>query len=116
MPTGWLERCARTAAALPRAAKISIAMAADAAAVPILLLLAVALRRASLTDALALPVGLYVVAGVVTVMAFWTIGLYRAVFRFIAQGALVTAALGVTFALALLASVNRLLFGWIISI
>ena len=116
MPTGWVERCARTAAGLSRETKISIAMAVDAVAVPVLLVLAVTLRQASLSDALSLPIALYVIAGALTVTAFWLIGLYRAVFRFITQGALVTAALGVALAAIMLAAVSRLLFGWMISI
>jgi FlaA1/EpsC-like NDP-sugar epimerase len=115
MPTGWVERCGRTAAGLPRAAKISIAMIVDAVAVAVLLLFAVALRRASLSDALGLPIALYAVAGTTTVSAFWLIGLYRAVFRFITQGALLTAGLGVAVALGVLAAVDWFLFDWIVS-
>jgi FlaA1/EpsC-like NDP-sugar epimerase len=111
-----MERCARTAAALSRATKISIAMAVDALAVPVLLLLAITLRRASLPDALSLPIAFHVMAGATTVTAFWLVGLYRAVFRFITPGALVTAALGVLLAVGLLAGVNQVVFGWMISI
>jgi FlaA1/EpsC-like NDP-sugar epimerase len=93
-----------------------MAMAVDAVAVSVLLLVAVMLRRASLTNALALPIALYVTAGALGVTAFWLAGLYRAVFRFIAQGALVAATLGVALALVMLAVVNRLLFSWIVSI
>ena len=86
MPSGWVERRGRDGTALPRNAKMSIAMAADAAAVPILLLLAVTLRRASLTEAMQLPIYLYATACVVAVTSFWAIGMYRAVFRFITHG------------------------------
>jgi FlaA1/EpsC-like NDP-sugar epimerase len=81
----------------------------------VLLLFAVALRRASLSDALGLPIALYAVAGTTTVSAFWLIGLYRAVFRFITQGALLTAGLGVAVALGVLAAVDWFLFDWIVS-
>jgi FlaA1/EpsC-like NDP-sugar epimerase len=116
MPTGWVERCARTAAGLPRGAKISIAMTADAVAAVLLLLLAITLRRASLHEALALPATFYVVAGVTSVTAFWLIGLYRAVFRFIAQGALVTAALAVALAVGMFSGLDWLLFDWVVTL
>jgi FlaA1/EpsC-like NDP-sugar epimerase len=116
MPTGWVERCARAAAALPRETKISVAMGVDAVAIPVLLLVAVMLRRASLVEALDLPIALFLVAGGLAVTAFWLVGLYRAVFRFITQGALVTATLGVMLAVVMLAAVNWLVFGWMISI
>lgn len=91
-------------------------MAVDAIAVLVLLLLALALRRASLSEALGLPIAVYIVAGASTVTAFWLTGLYRAVFRFIAHGALVTAAFGVALAVAMLGGIDYLLFDWIISI
>jgi FlaA1/EpsC-like NDP-sugar epimerase len=111
MPGGWLEQCGRDIAALPRTAKISIAIAADAAAVPILLLIAVALRRASLTAALHLPAYLYATACLVAVTSFWAIGMYRAVFRFITHGALHTGFPGVGLAVLLLAAANFTVLG-----
>jgi FlaA1/EpsC-like NDP-sugar epimerase len=116
MPIGWVERCARTAAAFPRDTKISIAMAVDALAVPVLIIAAVTLRRASLHDALSVPLAFHGIAAALTVSAFWMVGLYRAVVRFIAPGALVTTTLGAVLAAAMLAGVNRVLFGGIITI
>ena len=81
MPSGWVERCGREVAALSRGAKMSIAVAADAVAVPILLMLAVVLRRASFTEALQLPIYLYIAACAVAVSSFWAIGMYRAGMR-----------------------------------
>jgi FlaA1/EpsC-like NDP-sugar epimerase len=111
MITDWVERRAGEAAALPRRAKSLIAIAADAAAVPILLILAVALRRASITEALHLPISLYATACVVAVASFWLIGMYRSVFRFITHGALHTAFFGVALAVSLLAIVDFGLLG-----
>jgi FlaA1/EpsC-like NDP-sugar epimerase len=90
-------------------------MAVDAMAAPGLLLLAILLRRASLSDALTMPVAFYAIGAATTVASFWMVGLYRAVFRFITPGALVTAASGVLLAVGMLAGVNLLLFSWMIS-
>jgi FlaA1/EpsC-like NDP-sugar epimerase len=111
MAGGWVERCGREIAALPRNAKMTIALAADAAAVPVLLMLAVALRRASFTEALHLPSYLYLTACLVAVSSFWAIGMYRAVFRFITHGALHTAFLGVALAVSVLAVCNFTVLG-----
>ena len=116
MINDWVERRASEVAGLPRRAKSSIAIAADAAAVPILLILAVALRRASLTEALQLPFVLYATACVVAVASFWLIGMYRSVFRFITHGALHTAFLGVAIAVSAFAAVNFGLLGAPVSI
>jgi FlaA1/EpsC-like NDP-sugar epimerase len=111
MPSGWIERCGREVAALPRSAKMTIAMAADAAAVPILLVLAVALRRASLAEALQLPIYFYATASLIAVTSFWAIDMYRAVFRFVTQGALHRPFLGVTVVVLLLAASNFTVLG-----
>lgn len=113
---GWVERCARKAATLRREAKVSIAIGVDAVAVPMLLLFAVALRGASMVEALQVPALLYVAAAVISVVAFWLLGMYRAVFRFIAHGALFTAFLGVSLAAGLLTGANLALFRSPISI
>src|SRR5687768_3968898 len=116
MPSGWIERCGREVAALPRSAKMTIAMAADAAAVPILLVLAVALRRASLAEALQLPIYFYATASLIAVTSFWAIGMYRAVFRFVTQGALHPPSLCVALPVLLLAASNFTVLGSPISI
>ena len=54
MLMGWVERCAGWATGLPRAAKVTVAVVADATAIPIMLVLAITLRRASLSEALAI--------------------------------------------------------------
>jgi FlaA1/EpsC-like NDP-sugar epimerase len=111
MANDWVERCARGAAALPRSAKMSIAITADLIAIPVLLILAVALRRNSFAGAVHLPLILHATACVAAVGSFWLIGMYRAVFRFITFGALHTAFVGVVVAISLFASVNFLLLG-----
>jgi FlaA1/EpsC-like NDP-sugar epimerase len=105
---GWVERCARGAAELPRTAKMSIAMGADVIAVPILLILAIAPSRASLADAANLPLVLYASACAAAVGAFWLMGMYRAVFRFIAYPNH-TGVVGVALAVGLLAAASFLL-------
>ena len=108
---GWFERCARRVAVLPRKAKMSIAIAADSIAVSILLTLAVALRRGSVADASQLPLILYATAGLAAVGSFWLMGMYRAVFRFIAHPNLNTGFIGVALAVSLLAAADFLLLG-----
>ncbi|HEX7114304.1 MAG TPA: nucleoside-diphosphate sugar epimerase/dehydratase [Steroidobacter sp.] len=110
MPLRLLERCARSATRLPRATKSFIAFSADALAMPGLLFLAATLRYESLAAAKALPLALYAVAAAIGVFVFASIGLYRAVFRYISRIALYKAAIAVAIATALLAVAN-LAFG-----
>lgn len=102
----WLERCARRAAGLSRAAKISIAFAVDSVAIPLALVGAITLRRASFAEALQVPAALYLAATVIGVCTFASLGMYRAVFRFISRGALFTAGVGVAVLVGLLGIVN----------
>jgi FlaA1/EpsC-like NDP-sugar epimerase len=114
MTSGWVERCARGATSLPRKAKMAIAIAADLVAVPILLILAVGLRRDSLgtlSHLSQLPFMLYVAACTAAVASFWLMGMYRSIFRFITHAALNTGFVGVLLAVALLASADFLLLG-----
>jgi FlaA1/EpsC-like NDP-sugar epimerase len=112
----WVERCAGWATGLPRAAKVAVAALADATAIPIMLVLAITLRRASLSEALALSPVLYGCATAICIGTFSAFGMYRAVFRFVAQGAFVHTWLGALTAAALVAGVNFLVLGGPISI
>jgi UDP-N-acetylglucosamine 4,6-dehydratase len=105
---GQLEECARAAAALPRRVKIAIAVTADTIAVPILLILAVALRRDSLSSALQMPFALIATACIGTIASFWLLGMYRSVFRFITHPVLNTGSLGVVLAVSFFAGMNFL--------
>jgi UDP-N-acetylglucosamine 4,6-dehydratase len=105
---GQLEECARAAAALPRRVKIAIAVTADTVAVPILLILAVALRRDSLSSALQMPFALIATACIGTIASFWLLGMYRSVFRFITHPVLNTGSLGVVLAVSFFAGMNFL--------
>jgi FlaA1/EpsC-like NDP-sugar epimerase len=105
----WLEKCARVTAVLPRKSKIIIAVTADAIAIPILLTLAVALRRDSLSSALQLPLIVYLTAWVGTIGSFWLLGMYRSVFRFITHPVLNPGSIGVALAVAFFALANFLL-------
>src|SRR5690606_40830650 len=83
MTTRWFERSTRRIAGLPRPAKVATAMVADALAMPVLFFLAATLRYESIVAAKALPLTLYAVATAISLSVFASIGLYRAVFRFI---------------------------------
>jgi FlaA1/EpsC-like NDP-sugar epimerase len=108
MLMGWVERCAGWAAAMPRAAKVAVAISADAIAIPLALLVAVTLRRGSLSEALAVTPVLYLSATMICIGTFVALGMYRAVFRFIAHGALLTTALGAIIATSLVTALNFL--------
>jgi UDP-N-acetylglucosamine 4,6-dehydratase len=112
----WVERCAGWATGLPRAAKVAVAVLADAIAIPTMLVLAITLRRASLSEALAVTPLLFGSATAICIGTFIAFGMYRAVFRFAAQGALLTTWLGALTAAALVAGVNFLVLGGSISI
>lgn len=106
MPLRWLERAAGRAARMPRAAKAASAVIADATALPIIFLLALTLRRGSIEAALAVDARLFIAAPAIFVLVFASLGMYRAVFRFISHGGLFTAGVGVLFASVLLGWVN----------
>jgi FlaA1/EpsC-like NDP-sugar epimerase len=116
MSTRWIERGARAAARLPRGTKASIALTADAFAIPLALLGAIALRRESISDALNLSAWLYVAATLSALATFAALGMYRAVFRFISDGALFKSTLGVLIACAMLTMFNLLAFNRDISL
>jgi FlaA1/EpsC-like NDP-sugar epimerase len=88
---------------------MSIAIAADLVTIPILLTLAVALLRASVADALHLPLILYATACVAAIGSFWLMSMYRAVLRFITHATFNTGFVGVALAVSLLAAANFLL-------
>lgn len=116
MPTRLIERSAKLAAELPRAGKVAIAVGADLIALPMLLLMAVTLRRGTILQAVDVPLGLFVAAalcGVGVLAAFKT---YRAVFRFISSGAFFVGAGAVLVSTTLLALLNWLAFGGELSI
>jgi FlaA1/EpsC-like NDP-sugar epimerase len=116
MLMGWVERCAGWATGLPRAVKVAVAVIADAIAIPTMLILAITLRRASLADALSITPLLYLCATTICIGTFSAFGIYRAVFRFVAQGALIHSWLSALTAARLLAGSNLLLLGRPVSI
>ncbi len=95
MPARILERYAQRATHLPRVAKMSMAIATDMLALPIILLLAITLRRTSLTDALTISPWLLIVCPILCVCVFACFGMYRTVFRFISRVALFRAGVAV---------------------
>jgi FlaA1/EpsC-like NDP-sugar epimerase len=102
-------------AQLPRATKVSIAFAVDAVAMPLALLVAVALRRGSLADALEVPAWFYAAAASICMGVFVALGTYRAVFRFISRDGLFVAALGVLASALLIAALNGVVLLQVIS-
>jgi FlaA1/EpsC-like NDP-sugar epimerase len=116
MLMGLVERCAGWATGLPRVAKIAVAALADAIAIPTMLVLAITLRRASLNEALSITPVLFGCATAICIGTFSAFGMYRAVFRFVAQGALVTTWLGALTATTLVAAINFLVLGRPVSI
>ena len=106
MPARLLERCARSATRLPRAAKTWIVAVTDAVAMPAALLLALTLKHESLDAALGASAWLYAAASIVPVGALALFGAYRAVFRFISPDVIFRSALAVLAASALLALFN----------
>jgi FlaA1/EpsC-like NDP-sugar epimerase len=103
-----VEQTALRVAQLPRATKVSIAFTVDALAMPMALLAAVALRRGSLAPALQIPLWLYAVTALISVGVFLSLGMYRAVFRFISRDGLLLGSIGVILSAALLAVVNSI--------
>jgi FlaA1/EpsC-like NDP-sugar epimerase len=116
MLMGWVERWAGRATGLPRAAKVAVAVIADAVAIPSMLVLAITLRRSSLSEALAITPALYCFATAICVGTFGALGMYRAVFRFVSQGAMISTWLGALAAAALVAATNFFVLGRPISI
>lgn len=106
MSARLLERCARGATRLPRAAKTWTVALTDAVAMPVALLLALALKLESLDAALDAPAWLYAAAAIVPAGALALFGAYRAVFRFISPDVIFRSALAVLAASALLALFN----------
>jgi UDP-N-acetylglucosamine 4,6-dehydratase len=115
MPTRRIERAAHRVAQLPRATKVSIAFAVDAVAMPLALLVAVALRRDSLADALEVPAWFYAAAASICMGVFVALGTYRAVFRFISRDGLFVGALGVLASALLIAALNGVVLLQVIS-
>jgi FlaA1/EpsC-like NDP-sugar epimerase len=103
MPASLLERCARGATRLPRAAKTWIVAATDAGAMVLALFLALTLKHESAAAALQASMWLYTAAAIVPPMGLASFGAYRAVFRFISPDVLFRSAVAVLAAGALLA-------------
>jgi UDP-N-acetylglucosamine 4,6-dehydratase len=102
----FVERCASKVVQLSRAAKICIAVAADAFATAAMLFAALALRHESMTAAANVPWSLYAAAALIPVAIFAAIGMYRAIFRFISRGSIFAAACGMVASTVLLALYN----------
>jgi len=116
MPMRLLERCASRATRLPRAAKISIALTADAAAIPVALAAAMILDRGSQFAATPAALWTYAAAALLTIASLTLFDAYRAVFRFIAPIALFKSAAAVFVANAALAALNASLLPQPVSI
>jgi len=106
MPTKWVERGAASVARFSRGTKVAVAIATDAAAAPALLFIALVLRRGSVEAALQVSPTIFALVSVASVGIFAAMGMYRAIFRFIAHGGPVTAALGVLLSTFLLGLAN----------
>jgi FlaA1/EpsC-like NDP-sugar epimerase len=107
MPLRWVERGAQGVARFPRRLKALVAFTADAIALPILLVAALVLRRGSFEQALAVPPLLFAFVPSVPVIVFYSLGMYRAVFRFAAHAGIFTATLGVIISTMLLVGLNE---------
>jgi len=103
-----LERLARRIALLPRPVKASVAIVADAIAMPVAMAIALWLRRGSLAAVLDVTPWLYVATTCICVGVFGALRIYRSVFRFISRSALVSASMGVVLATLLLWSFSTL--------
>jgi FlaA1/EpsC-like NDP-sugar epimerase len=85
-------------------------MGADGVSIPLMLLLALALRRGSIEQALQVSPWLFALAAAIFLLCFHAMGMYRAVFRFIAHGGLFKFAFGVVLSTCLLAALNAAVF------
>jgi FlaA1/EpsC-like NDP-sugar epimerase len=92
---------------LPRGAKRAIMFAADAAAIPIALWSALILKFDRLVPALEDSVLYFLVAIASGLAAFWALGLYRTVIRFMGPTSMLTAIAAVTLAVVGVVSFDR---------
>jgi FlaA1/EpsC-like NDP-sugar epimerase len=104
-----VERLARRIAQLPRPIKASVAIVADAIAMPIAMAIAIWLRRGSIAAVLDVTPWLFVATTCISVGVFAGLRLYRSVFRFISRSALFYAGMAVVVATVLLWSFSALL-------
>jgi FlaA1/EpsC-like NDP-sugar epimerase len=109
MPMRMLERCAKRATRLPRAAKAGIAITADAIAMPLALLLTLSLRRGSVAEAAHVSLWVYMAALLLPTGMLAAFRAYRAVFRFISSGVLFRSSAAILVSSVLLAAVNSLI-------
>ena len=93
--------------ALPRQTKRLIMLAADAAAIPLALWVALILKFDRIDPALDRKVDYFVVAVVSALVIFSLLGLYRAVIRFMGPKAMMTVALGVTLSVLVVIAYDR---------
>jgi FlaA1/EpsC-like NDP-sugar epimerase len=99
MSLRWIERGASRIAQLPRELKVSIAVVADLAALPVTLLLALSLTtEASVLSVPDIPIWLFVVSSVVALATFAAFRLYQAVFRFVSRRGLIMASVAAVMA------------------
>ena len=98
----WIERVARRVAQLPRPVKASVAIIADAVAMPVMMAIALWLRRGSVAAVLEVTPWFFLSTSFISVCVFGALRMYRSVFRFISRGALLGAGLGVVVATAFL--------------
>lgn len=99
MALRWIERGATRIAQLPRELKVSIAVMADLAALPVTLLLALSLTtEASFLSVPDISPWLFVVSSAVALAIFAAFRLYQAVFRFVSRRGLMMASVAVVMA------------------
>jgi FlaA1/EpsC-like NDP-sugar epimerase len=116
MPTRFVEKGAHRLARLPRAVKASIAIAADLAALPVLLLFALTLRWGTLAQARDVSPGLLLAMALCGVSIFGMLNMYRVVFRFLSRGSFRVGGLGVVLLAGMVGLVNHAFFAAEISL
>jgi FlaA1/EpsC-like NDP-sugar epimerase len=111
MPMSLLERCARRATRLPRAAKAWIAFTTDLLAMPLALFVTLALKRGTPADATHVTLALYFAAAVLPAGVLAAFRTYHSVFRFISTGVVFRSSLAVLVSSVLLAAFNAIVLG-----
>jgi len=107
--TGEIEGIGRRLAAMPRAQKRALMLAADAVFIPAALLTALVLKLDGLPSGFAAKPWLYVIALLASIPFFVRLGLYRSVVRFIGPRVIVAVAAGVSASVLVLAVANAFL-------
>ena len=83
--SAFTNRVRKTLVSMNRLKKVSLMLMADIIALPICFLIAMLLMQGDYESATRYGIGLYLAAGLITIVVFALSGLYRAVIRFIDQ-------------------------------